>query len=190
MLFIDIFLANLCLMSRITMIEARPMPQYLHTFHPINHPAPTTTTTKMSMHLKTSRLQHLRVCTQCLPSSLSEANHECHHEREQPCSFREGETQNGIREQLSSQAGVASHTGDQAPKDRSDTSTGTSKTDCSETGTDVSASDDHGFSELGRERADHLGREGSLEGVADLLTLEGLEGRLGGAVVLEGAAHS
>ena len=38
MLFIDIFLAGLCLMSRITMIEARPMPQYLHTFHTTNHP--------------------------------------------------------------------------------------------------------------------------------------------------------
>lgn len=43
MLFIDIFLANLCLMSRITIVEARPMPQYLHAFHPANHPATTTT---------------------------------------------------------------------------------------------------------------------------------------------------
>lgn len=170
------------------MIEARPMPQYLHTFHPVNHPA--TTTTKMSMHLKIPQLQHLRVCTQCLPSSLSEADHECHHEREQSSSFREGETQNGIREQLSSHAGIASHTGDQAPKNRSDTHTGTCKTDCSETGTDVSAGDDHGFSELGGEGTDHLRRKGSLEGVADLLTLKGLEGGLGGTVVLEGAAHS
>ena len=190
MLFIDIFLANLCLMSRITMIEARPMPQYLHTFHPMNHPAPATTNMKMSMHLKIPRMQHLRVCTQCLAPSLSKANHECHHEREQPCSFREGETQNGIREQLSSHARVASHTGDQAPKDRPNTHTGTSKTDCSETGTDVSASDDHGFSELGGERANHLRRQGCLECVADLLTLKGLEWGLGGTVVLEGAAHS
>lgn len=47
-LFIDIFLASLCLMSRITKIEARPMPQHLHAFHLPNHLA--TAFAKMCIH--------------------------------------------------------------------------------------------------------------------------------------------
>ena len=87
-------------------------------------------------------------------------------------------------------ARVASRPGDQGPENRSDTHTGTSKTDCSETGTNVSASNGEGFSELGGEWADNLRGEGGPEGVASLLTLEGLEGSLGGVVVLQGAAHA
>ena len=188
MLFIDIFVASLCLMSRITMIEARPMPQHLHTFHPANHTS--SGITKMSIHQRIQHPHHPPVEHHSKPSILSEADHECHHEREQPGSFSKGETQNGIREQLSPHAWVTSHTGDQGPKDRSDTHTGTSKTDCSETGTDVASRDDQGFSELGGEWTDQLRREGRLEGIADLLTLEGLEGRLGGVVVLDRPAHA
>ena len=175
-------------MSRITMIEARPMPQYLHTFLHASHP--TTASTKMSIYQRILHPRHPPVIFLAPAVSLSEADHECHHEREQPSSFSEGETQNGIREQLSPQARVASRTANQSPKNRSNTHTGTRKTDCSETRTNVPASDDQGFSELGGEWANHLRREGGLESVADLLTFQGLEGSLGGVVVLEGAAHA
>ena len=66
MLFIDIFLASLCLMSRITMIEARPMPQYLHTFHPTNHTP--SATTKMSIHQRIRHPHHPPVIHQSKPS--------------------------------------------------------------------------------------------------------------------------
>lgn len=164
------------------------MPQYLHTYlHPI-HP--------ISRSAKIGKYQRISAFT---PSSsdilvraisLSEADHECHHEREQPGGFSEGKTQNSIREQLPPHAWIAGHTSDQRPENRSNTHTGTSKTDCSKTCTNVSASDGKGFSELGGKWTDGLRCKGGLEGVADLLTLEGLEGGFDGVVVLKGAAHA
>ena len=78
--FIDIFLANLCLMSRITMIEARPMPQYLHTFLHAIHP--TTASTKKSQILEDFAPTASSSDILAPAISLSEADHECHHERE------------------------------------------------------------------------------------------------------------
>lgn len=186
--FIDIFLANLCLMSRITMIQAQSMPQYLHTFLQSIHP--TTASAKLSIYqrISASTLSSSDILARAI--SLSEADHECHHEREQPGGFGEGETQNSVREQLSPHAWIAGHTGDQRPENCSNTHTGTSKTDGSKTRTNVSASDGKGFGELGGKRTDGLRCEGGPEGVADLLTLEGLEGRFDGVVVLNGAAHA
>ena len=170
------------------MIEARPTPQYLHTFLHAVHP--TTASTKIEYILEDFAPTASSSSLLAPAISLSEADHECHHEREQPGSFSEGKPQNGIREQLSPQARVASRTANQSPKNRSNTHTGSRKTDCSKTRTNVSTSDDQGFSELGGKWADDLRREGGLEGVADLLTFKGLEGSLGGVVMLEGAAHT
>lgn len=135
------------------------------------------------------RLQQLS----CLSSNkpLSEADHESNHEREQPSSLREREPQNGIREQLSPQARVASDTGDQGSEHRSDTHTGTSETDGRETGTDLSAGFNESVGELGGVRADGLTGERSRNGGFEkLLTLGGLEGGLGSGVVLEGSADT
>ena len=170
------------------MIQARSMPQSLHTLLQPH-----------SSHHRIHEMEYILEDFTSTPSSsdilaraifLSEADHECHHEREQPGSFSKGETQNCIREQLCPHAGIAGSTGDQSSKNRSNTHTGTSKTDCSETCTNVSAGEGKGFSELGGKWADSLRREGGLEGVADLLTLEGLEGSFDGVVVLKGAAHA
>ena len=111
---------------------------------------------------------------------LSEPNHECHHEREQTRSLSEGETQNGVREQLSSQTRVASHPGDERPKYRPDTNTSSCKTDGGHTGTNGRSGFGDGGGELTGVGTDGLTADevtGSL--VEDLLALEGLEGRFG-----------
>lgn len=170
------------------MIQAQSMPQYLHTFLQTIHP--TTASAKLSIYqrISESTLSSSDILARAI--SLSEADHECHHEREQPGGFSEGETQNSVREKLSPHAWIAGHTGDQRPEDRSNTHTGTSKTDCSKTCTNVSPSDGKGLSELGGKWTDGLRCKRGLEGVANLLTLEGLEGGFDGVVVLKGAAHA
>ena len=126
------------------------------------------------------------------PSRLGETDHKGHHEREQSRRFGERESQNGVPEQLTPQARIASHARDQAPEHRPDTDTGTCETDGRQPGTDVAAGDDEGFGELGGEGTDGWGGEGGgLEGVAGLLALQGLEGGFGEVVVGgEGTAHS
>ena len=83
-------------MSRITMIQARPMPQQLHTLLHPNLPQPHLQNRVYTRGLLHSH--HPPVVFYPKPTLLSEADHECHHEREQPSSFSEGETQNGIIE--------------------------------------------------------------------------------------------
>jgi hypothetical protein len=75
---------------------------------------------------------------------------EGHHEREKTSSFGEGETENGVLEELTPEGGVAGNTLDEATENRSDTNTGTSKTNGSETGTlDLSGGDHGGSGGLG-----------------------------------------
>lgn len=122
---------------------------------------------------------------------LSKANHEGNHEREQPSSFSEREPQNGVREQLTSQARVASDTSNQRSKHRTNTHTCTSKTNGCKTGTNLLTGFNESVGELRGIWAECLTGEGtdccSLE---DLLTLRGLEGRLGSIVVLESSANT
>lgn len=124
-------------------------------------------------------------------SCLSKADHEGNHEREQAGGLSEGETQNGVLEQLAPQARVASGTGDQRTEDGTDTHTGTSQTNCRQTSTDLLAGFDESVGELGGVRAEGLTGEGTDGGgLEDLLTLCCLEGRLGSIVVLEGSTNT
>lgn len=122
---------------------------------------------------------------------LSKADHEGNHEREQPRSFSKGKTQNGVREQLTPQAGIASDTGDQRSEDRTNTHTGTSKTDGCQTGTNLLTGFDESIGELRRVRAECLtGKRADGGGFENLLALRRLEGRLGSVVVLESSANT
>lgn len=124
-------------------------------------------------------------------SCLSKADHEGNHEGEQSSGLSEGETQNGVREQLAPQAGVASNTGDQGAENGTDTRTGTSQTNCRQTGTDLLTGFDQSVGELGGVWPKCLTGEGTDGGgLEDLLTLCGLKGRLGSVVVLEGSANT
>lgn len=115
---------------------------------------------------------------------LSETDHECHHEREQTSGFSEGETQNGIREQLSPQAWIACHTSDQGTENRTNTHTSSGKTNGSKTGTNVATGFDEGVGELGGVRAGSLtSNHASHGGVADVLALQGLEGGVDRSIV-------
>lgn len=71
---------------------------------------------------------------------------ERHHEREKTSSFGEGETENGVLEELAPEGGVAGNTLDKTTENRSDTDTSTGKTDGSETGTLDLSGGDHGGS--------------------------------------------
>jgi len=54
---------------------------------------------------------------------------EGHHEREKTSGLSEGETENGVLEELTPEGGVAGNTLDETTENRSDTNTGTGKTD-------------------------------------------------------------
>jgi hypothetical protein len=69
---------------------------------------------------------------------------ERHHEREQTSGLSEGETQNGVLEELTPEGRVAGDTLDEATENRADTDTGTSETNGSETGTLDLGGSDHG----------------------------------------------
>jgi hypothetical protein len=69
---------------------------------------------------------------------------EGHHEREKTSGLSEGETQNGVLEELTPEGRVAGDTLDEATENRSNTNTGTGKTDGSETGTLDLGGSDHG----------------------------------------------
>jgi hypothetical protein len=71
---------------------------------------------------------------------------EGHHEREKAGGLSEGETQDGVLEELTPEGRVAGNTLDETAEHRSDTDTGTGKTDGSETGTLDLSGGDHGGS--------------------------------------------
>jgi hypothetical protein len=96
---------------------------------------------------------------------------ERHHEREQTSGLSEGETQDGVLEELTPEGRVAGNTLDEATENRSDTDTSTGETNGSETGTLDLGGSDHGGS-------------GRLSDDATLLD------DVAGGVVAEGAAGS
>ena len=111
---------------------------------------------------------------------LSEPNHECHHEREQTRGLSEGEPQNGVRKQLGPQTRVASHTGDERPKDGPNTDTCSCKTDCGHPSTNGRSGFGDGRGELAGVGTNGLTADEVTGGlIEDLLALEGLEGRFG-----------
>ena len=109
-------------------------------------------------------------CNQCTHLCNVEEQ-ERHHEREETSGLSEGETQDGVLEELTPERRVAGNTLDEATENRSDTNTGTGKTNGSETGTLDLGGSDHGGS-------------GGLGDDATLLD------HVAGGVVAEGAAGS
>ena len=71
---------------------------------------------------------------------------EGHHEREKTSGLSEGETENGVLEELTPEGGVAGNTLDEATENCADTDTSTGKTDGSETSTLDLGGGDHGGS--------------------------------------------
>jgi hypothetical protein len=69
---------------------------------------------------------------------------ERHHECEQTSGLSEGETQNGVLEELTPEGRVAGNTLDETSENRTDTDTGTGETNGSETGTLDLGGSDHG----------------------------------------------
>lgn len=57
-----------------------------------------------------------------------EQDQEGYHEREQTGGFGKGETQNGVREELTAEGWVAGDSGDQGTEDRADSSSGSDET--------------------------------------------------------------
>lgn len=95
---------------------------------------------------------------------------EGHHEREETSSFGEGETQNGVLEELTPERRVAGDTLDEGTEDGSDTDTSTSETNRGNTGTlDLGGSDHGGGGRLSNDATalDDVAAGVVLEGVAD-----------------------
>jgi hypothetical protein len=95
---------------------------------------------------------------------------EGHHEGEKTSGFSEGETQNGILEELTPEGRVAGDTLDEGTENRTNTHTGTSKTDGGDTGTLNLGGSNHGSGRgLSNDAAalDDLAAGVVLEGVAD-----------------------
>jgi hypothetical protein len=95
---------------------------------------------------------------------------EGHHESEEAGSFGEGETKNGVLEELTPEGRVAGNTLDEGTENCADTDTSTSKTDGGDTGTlDLGGSDHGGGGRLSNDTAglDDLAAGVVLEGVAD-----------------------
>lgn len=103
--------------------------------------------------------------------------HHGNHEIEQSDGLDEGEAQNGVREELGTHAGVASHGEQEGGEHESDTDTSTTETDGSRSHTNVLGDLDHGVGDLRRVgTAAHGVAGGGIEDGGCLLTLHGLEG--------------
>lgn len=125
---------------------------------------------------------HLRTSTNCI-IHLHVLAHHSNHEVEQSDGLDEGETENGVGEELSTHAWVASDSGQEGSEDHSDTDTGTTETDGSGPHTQVLGDLDHGSGDLGVERAGGLAAHSvtgcGSEDLRSLLTLDGLERSVG-----------
>lgn len=109
-----------------------------------------------------------------------ELGHEGNHEVEKTDGFDESETQNGVREELATESGVAGNTVKESSEDETDTDTSTSQTDGGGTHTQVLGDLDHGLGDLrGVSSAGSLLENLAGSGAQDLgglLSLDGLEG--------------
>jgi hypothetical protein len=111
--------------------------------------------------------------------NLGELGHEGNHEVEKTNGLDEGETQNGVGEQLSTEGRVAGNTVEESGEDETDTDTSTSKTNGGGTHTQVPGDLNHGLGDLGG-----VGTALDTEGVAlggledgrSLLALQSLHG--------------
>lgn len=107
-----------------------------------------------------------------------ELGHEGNHQIEQTNGLDEGETQNGVREQLAAESRVAGNTLDQGSEDQADTDTGTGQTNGGRAHTNVLGDLNGSVGDLGAVHA--AAGEGVLGGGLDeqaggLLAPDGLE---------------
>lgn len=103
--------------------------------------------------------------------------HHGNHEVEQTNGFDEGETKNGVGEELATESRVAGDGQEERTENNTDTNTGTTETDGSRAHTNVLGDLDHGVGDLRRVLA--AGSEALASGGLDhggLLALDGLEG--------------
>lgn len=119
----------------------------------------------------------IKKCGIFLDSGVTyELGHEGNHEVEKTDGLDESETQNGVREQLSTEGRVAGNRGQEGREDETDTDTGTSQTDGGGTHTQVLGDLDHGLSDLrgvGTLLESLAG--GGVDDLGSLLALDGLE---------------
>lgn len=110
-----------------------------------------------------------------------ELGHEGNHEVEETDGLDEGETQNGVGEELATEGRVAGNTVEEGGEDKADTDTSTGQTDGGRAHTQVLGDLNHGLGDLGLVATLLDGLEGvaggGVEDRVHLLTLEGLEGR-------------
>jgi hypothetical protein len=112
-----------------------------------------------------------------LPNYLHVLAHHGNHEVEQTNGLDEGETQNGVGEELATHAGVAGDGHQEGGEDHADTDTSTTETDGSRAHTNVLGDLDHGGGDLRRVgAAAHDVAGGGIEDGGSLLALHGLEG--------------
>lgn len=105
-----------------------------------------------------------------------ELSHQGNHEVEKTNGLDEGETQNGVGEQLATEGGVAGNTVQESSEDETDTNTGTSQTDGGGTHTQVLGNLNEGVGHLGAVGAGLLLEGGAGGGVDDARALHGLDG--------------
>lgn len=79
-----------------------------------------------------------------------ELGHEGNHQVEKTNGLNEGETQNGVREELATEGRVAGNAVEEGSENQTDTDTGTSQTNSGRTHTDVLGDLDHSLSDLRR----------------------------------------
>lgn len=110
-------------------------------------------------------------------SRLHELGHHGNHEVEKTNGLDEGETKNGVGEELATHAGVAADSKDESTEDDTDTDTGTTETNGGVTHAEVLRDLDEGVGHLGAVGA--VGLLVELSGPEDgrgLSALDGLEG--------------
>ncbi|KAK8021880.1 hypothetical protein PG990_007018 [Apiospora arundinis] len=109
--------------------------------------------------------------------STYELGHEGNHEIEKTNGLDEGETQNGVREELATESRVAGDGVEEGGEDETDTDTSTGQTDGGGTHTQVLGDLDHGLGDLRRVGAAGLESlaGGGVDDLGGLLALDGLE---------------
>lgn len=113
----------------------------------------------------------------CFYGNTYELGHEGNHQIEKTNGLDESETQNGVREELATESGVAGNTVEQGSEDETDTDTGTSQTNGGGTHTQVLGDLDHSLGDLrGVSSALESLASGGVDDLGGLLTLDGLEG--------------
>lgn len=110
--------------------------------------------------------------------STYELGHEGNHEVEKTDGLDEGETQNGVREELATESRVAGDGVEEGGENETDTDTSTGQTDGGGTHTQVLGDLDHGLGDLRRVGAAGLESlaGGGVDNLGGLLALDGLEG--------------